>query len=78
MAVSARTPAGQKGRDRNRLGGTNDTRPQQPPELTQRPCATQRIARGGGGPAGLVCNWLLPTGRVDIHYGIVKFLALTA
>lgn len=56
MAASARAPAGQRGRYGNRLGGTNDTRPRQPPELSHRPGATQRIARGCGDPAGLVCS----------------------
>jgi cell wall-associated NlpC family hydrolase len=33
-AVLTRPQAGQERRDQNRLGGTNGTRPQQPPELT--------------------------------------------
>jgi len=67
MAASARIPAGQKGRYRNRLGGTNDKRPRRLPELTHRPGAIQRIARGCGDPGRLVCGWLLrvwlPCGR---------------
>jgi hypothetical protein len=59
MAASARIPAGQKGRYRNQLGGTNDKRLRRPPELTHRPGATQRIARGCGDPSRLVSNWLL-------------------
>ncbi len=43
MAPSARTPAGQNGRTRNRLGGTNDPPPRQPPELTHRPGVTQLV-----------------------------------
>ena len=48
MTASARTPAGQNGRYPNQLGGTNDTRPRQPPELTHRPSATQRMAQSCG------------------------------
>jgi len=55
MAASARTPAGQNGRYRNRLGGTNDTRPRQPPELVHLPAATQRIARACGDPGRVWC-----------------------
>src|SRR5436309_4194049 len=60
MAASARAPAGQKGRYRSAPGGTNDTPPLQPPDLTRRPDATQRIARGYEGP-----------GRVDVRLAAV-------
>jgi hypothetical protein len=59
VAVSARIPAGQKGRYRDRSGGTNVIGPRRPPELTHGPGSTQRIVRGCERTGRLVCSWSL-------------------